>query len=302
MASEHIAPAWRSLKSRLIVGFSLFGVFLAALWLGGLAWAFLMAFASFLAARELVLMMHQARLARPLLPVLIVFGMALMLAGLRGKTSWFMPTLTLAVVGTFLGVLLRGLAMPKTKLPQSGALADIGATLVVLFYLAFLPAHYLLLRLLGGQSLGLGYVLFTALVVMASDIGAYAFGKWLGRTPLLSAISPKKTREGALGGLFFALLVGLTAGPACGIKTTHVLILGSLLVLAAQLGDLVESMMKRDAGVKDTGVLLKAHGGVLDRIDSWLFAAPLAYYYIEWVVLRQGWLWNEAIPFLQKQF
>jgi phosphatidate cytidylyltransferase len=137
-------------------------------------------------------------------------------------------------------------------------------------------------------------------MVVGSDVGAYFAGKRFGRTPLIAAISPKKTREGAIGGVLLSLCFGSLLAPVCHMALWQAMVLAGILAIVAQLGDLVESLMKRDAGVKETGQLLYGHGGVLDRIDSWLFVGPVAYYGIEWLVLRQGWLWQEAIPFFLK--
>lgn len=114
-------------------------------------------------------------------------------------------------------------------------------------------------------------------VIWATDIGAYGFGRWLGQRKLAPAISPGKTWAGAVGGTLGAMGVGVTAVLVMGLPVTPVhALLGSLaLSVAGQAGDLAESMLKREAGVKDSGALIPGHGGLLDRLDSLLFAAPL---------------------------
>ncbi|MGL5033830.1 MAG: phosphatidate cytidylyltransferase, partial [Microcystaceae cyanobacterium] len=117
--------------------------------------------------------------------------------------------------------------------------------------------------------------------IWAADIGAYLMGKWLGRTRL-SDISPKKTVEGAFWGILGSILVAIAGAwylhwPYWEITGA---LLGLLIGIVSLLGDLTESMMKRDAGVKDSGQLIPGHGGILDRTDSYVFTAPLVYYFV----------------------
>jgi phosphatidate cytidylyltransferase len=290
-------------RSRLLIGWSMFALLLASVWFGGVWWSLLILIACGVAIQELLGLLDKTNHVRPSYLVLIVFSAALMLEGVAGKPTWFMPTLTLAVITTFIGLLLRVVQKARQGVSRiGGSMADMGATLMVLFYLAFLPAHWLLLRQLGGNEMGRVYVLYAVLVVVGSDVGAYFTGKRFGRSLLIAEISPKKTREGALGGLLFSLCLGALLAPYCHMAYWQSILLAGILSIVAQLGDLVESLMKRDAGVKETGHILYGHGGVLDRIDSWLFVGPVAYYGIEWLVLQQGWLWQEAIPFFQKYF
>jgi phosphatidate cytidylyltransferase len=117
--------------------------------------------------------------------------------------------------------------------------------------------------------------------IWAADIGAYIMGKWLGKTSL-SSISPKKTVEGALFGIGGSVIVAALG--AWYLDWPYWLVTGSLLGtligIVSLLGDLTESLMKRDAGVKDSGQLIPGHGGILDRTDSYVFTAPLVYYFV----------------------
>ena len=165
------------------------------------------------------------------------------------------------------------------------ALADSAVMLFGVVYISLLLSHLLPLRGLPDGEL---LILFVIGMTWLTDAGAYYVGGLLGRHPLASRISPKKTMEGALGGLVFGVLGSLGAKfwflP--GLSVGDSAVLGVLLGLVGQLGDLVESLWKRSAGVKDSSTLLRAHGGILDKVDSLIFTAPVFYYYL---VLVKGW-------------
>ena len=138
------------------------------------------------------------------------------------------------------------------------------------------PASVALIWMRADPEFGLGRVLFGVLVVWASDIGAYAAGRLFGGPRLAPVISPGKTWSGAVGGLVSAMAVGLAASLIDSDAPVHAMLSAGMLGLAAQLGDLLESAFKRYFGVKDSGTLIPGHGGLLDRLDGMLLAAPLA--------------------------
>ena len=178
--------------------------------------------------------------------------------------------------------------------PKSGKISDIAASIFGLFYLGFLPSYWIKLRGVqtaltnsseGSVSLesfsnssGLYLTLISCLLIVASDIGSYFIGKSFGKRSL-SPISPSKTIEGLIGGIicsisvatFFAFLLNWQNPFLIGI------LYGILVSLMALVGDLIESMMKRDAKIKDSGTFLPGHGGILDRIDSYIFTPCLLY-------------------------
>jgi phosphatidate cytidylyltransferase len=123
------------------------------------------------------------------------------------------------------------------------------------------------------------------LVVWGYDSGAYLSGRWLGRRHLIDHISPSKTVEGLVGGLLAATVAAGIGAALIGLAPWQPLVIGPLVGLGAQAGDLAESMIKRAAGRKESGFLVPGHGGVLDRIDSFLFAAPLL---VAWALLVAG--------------
>jgi len=122
---------------------------------------------------------------------------------------------------------------------------------------------------------GVAWVLMLLIVVWGYDTGAFVTGRWLGRRRLIDHISPSKTLEGLAGGLVAATLAAGIGSAVVGLEAWHPLVLGPLMGLTAQAGDLAESMLKRAAGRKESGFLVPGHGGILDRIDSFLFAAPV---------------------------
>lgn len=122
---------------------------------------------------------------------------------------------------------------------------------------------------------GTSWLLLLILVVWGYDSGAYLTGRWIGRRRLIDHVSPSKTVEGLVGGLVFATIGAGLGAALVGLDPWQPLVLGPLLGLAAQAGDLAESMLKRAAGRKESGFLIPGHGGMLDRVDSFLFAAPV---------------------------
>jgi phosphatidate cytidylyltransferase len=186
-----------------------------------------------------------------------------------------------------LGLLLLFVCSMAQELgrPIADALLRVAAAAFTILYVAWLPSFLLRLRelpLLTGDSYqrGFQWVLFVFLVAWMSDAGAYLVGSIAGRHRLAPSISPSKSVEGALGGLAFAILSGTIAawimrGMLTPLAGAAFGLLGSV---AGQLGDLVESLLKRDAQVKDASGAIPGHGGTLDRFDSVFFAAPLVYF------------------------
>ncbi|MFL5779469.1 MAG: phosphatidate cytidylyltransferase [Chloroflexota bacterium] len=192
---------------------------------------------------------------------LLLIGVGMMLAAVaaftrpdprEGLTSW-MSTIFGALYVALLAFVVRlGHAAPT--LPADAPLAA-----------------------LGGER---GLVLLLVLVVWSYDTGAFLVGRTFGRRKFLTHISPSKTYAGLIGGLIAATIVAGAVLWALGLAPVHALLLGPLAGLAAQAGDLAESVIKRAAGVKDSGSLMPGHGGMLDRIDSFLFAAPVVTLYV----------------------
>jgi phosphatidate cytidylyltransferase len=133
---------------------------------------------------------------------------------------------------------------------------------------------------LGWLGANRAWILALVLVVWTFDTAAYFTGRRFGRHSFMAHISPKKTVEGVVGGAVGAAIVGSVVVAAFGRPWLAGLLFGIVVAAAAQAGDLAESMLKRAAGAKESGALIPGHGGMLDRVDSFLFAAPVAYFYV----------------------
>ena len=158
-------------------------------------------------------------------------------------------------------------------------LVSMSVTLFALFYISWFFSFFVNLRLL---SNGAGLVAFLIMVTKGADIGAYLGGSRFGRSELIPRISPNKTKEGTLTGILFSVLLAAAFGRyLTGFSFLHVVVLGMVLAAIGQVGDLAESLIKRDCGVKDSGTYLSGIGGVLDLVDSLLFTAPVFYFYVK---------------------
>ena len=148
-----------------------------------------------------------------------------------------------------------------------------------LIYIPFLLSYFVLLR---GTDQGLEWIFLALLLTWSADTGAYFAGRFLGKTPLFPRVSPKKTVEGVVGGVLLAVAVsiGYTQQVLPVVDMIHASILGVVLSLSSVVGDLVESLMKRAYGVKDSGNFMPGHGGIIDRLDSLLFTFPITYMYV----------------------
>lgn len=190
---------------------------------------------------------------------------------------------TLSALMAFMWVLFRG---------RQPYIANVATTLLGFVYCGWFPLHLLFLRNMGGDiegwiipsPHGAGYCLLILFAVLVTDTFCYIVGcKW-GKNKLSPVISPNKTIEGSLGGTAMCMVFALGIGLAIGLAWYHTVVLGLLIAIFAQIGDLCESMIKRDAGVKDSSNVLPGHGGFLDRTDSYILTIPVVYYYLQYFV------------------
>ena len=257
-------------------------VLLIVLGFGGLAVAIAVAVITVLAGREVFALLRSA--GHPTLPLLgSVLALSVVVdAAVPGLLEG--SGLLLTAVGI---VLISVAAFTRTD-PRDGLSTWMATTFGALYVsmLAFVlrlghaaPATpgTAPLAVLGAER---GWILLLILAVWSYDTGAYLIGRRFGRERFLVHISPSKTYAGLVGGIVVATVVVGILLFGLGQPVWHALILGPIAALAAQAGDLAESMLKRAAGAKDSGTLIPGHGGMLDRVDSFLFAAPVVTLYV----------------------
>ncbi|MFH0826415.1 MAG: phosphatidate cytidylyltransferase [Candidatus Omnitrophota bacterium] len=178
--------------------------------------------------------------------------------------------------------LLFLILMQFRRRENSGVIVGISTTLFGILYVSWFLSFLIKIRYLAG---GLGLISSILLITKLGDIGAYLVGSRFGKRPLIPRISPNKSVEGALGGLIFSILGALLSRAFLGFAYGHLFFLGLFFGLLSQLGDLSESLMKRDCQVKDSGSIFPGLGGALDSVDSLLFTAPVFYFYMS-IILK----------------
>ncbi len=202
------------------------------------------------------------------------------LGGLQDRSPGL--ALEFLLFGYVLGVAVIALGSRRsiTETLSSISVSAAGLLFVVLPFSAVVRLH-------GVDGLGPRLLLFTVVLVWAGDTAAYFVGRGIGRWKMAPRISPNKTWEGAGANFLGALLVAAAFAYGSIIPPVHMLAMAAVGSIAGQIGDLFESTWKRSAGVKDSGTILPGHGGMLDRIDALILAAPAVWYYFEWVVMRK---------------
>lgn len=199
---------------------------------------------------------------------------------------------TIAVLPAVLTGLLVTCLVVEILRRQRAPIVNVGATVFGAVYVGWLLSYIVVLRGLPGTlniwgqqvQAGAAFVLYIFLCTWASDTGAYFIGRSYGRTKIAPKLSPNKTVEGCVAAMVSTVLASALFGWVIGLPYGHALLLGAIFGVVAQLGDLSESAIKREIGIKDFGVMFPGHGGILDRFDSMLFTGPAAYYYITLLV------------------
>lgn len=280
------------LAKRVLFAIAAIPVVAGAVWLGDAPLTVLLSVAAALAAWEYVRMAVAAG-SRPSMVWTVVLAAALPLAVHAARLGYALPPLS------WLALLIPALlsSMLWTRGSDGKPMSSAAMTVFGALYTGGMLAFVYALRYHRFTVDALGGTLFVALPVVLTwlnDSGAFFFGKAFGKKKLMPSVSPGKTWAGAVGALGVSvlstwLLVRFVIGPATGLGMTMggVVIFGLAISAAAQVGDLVESMLKREAGVKDSSSLIPGHGGVLDRVDSLLFTVPLAYVLLDYL-LRMG--------------
>lgn len=173
--------------------------------------------------------------------------------------------------------LLVLILMQFRRRDNSGVVIDISTTIFGILYVSWFFSFIIRIRYLDN---GMWLVAALLIITKSGDIGAYLFGSRFGKTPLIPRISPNKSVEGAVAGLIFSAAGAYVCRGALGLSAVHAVVLGLSFGILGQLGDLSESLIKRDCQVKDSGTVFPGMGGVLDQIDSLLFTAPVFYLFM----------------------
>ena len=245
-------------------------------WLGGWWFTVFVALSAGIAVWELLRLMAISSSGQPLYWLGVPVTMLLVLeGGLPQNSMRLQAFLTLVIL-----VGLTASLFPKRKTAPTDLLLTLGAS----FYLGMTLRFLVLLR--NGEA-GLAWLILTALMVWAMDSGAYFIGVSFGKHKLYPRISPKKSWEGFFGGWASGILLAALLGPMIlpAMSWWQGAIVGAIAGVAGPLGDFSESLFKRQAGVKDSSHLIPGHGGAFDRLDSFIFVAPVVYLFVQFM----GW-------------
>jgi len=263
---------------RVITGIIISIISIAAIICGGAYLYALLLVIITLCSKEFVKILRHKGF-HPSLSIVLFFAIVFTTLTFFHRFDMVSSMLTLTIVASFLVVLFRG---------RQPYIVNVATTILGALYCGWLPCHLLLIRQIGLNRIsafqvefnqGLFLLLMVFLAIALTDIGAYYFGVKFGKHKLAEVISPKKTIEGAIGGAVCAILSSSLAVFYTDLTIIEAVVGGCIVTLSAQLGDLSESLIKRDAGVKDSSDILPGHGGMLDRFDGYIFAMPVAYYY-----------------------
>jgi len=269
---------------------------------GGIALLALVSIVIYLGSKEYVEILKNKGFF-PSFKVIIFSDVILAFLSYFNRFDLMTVAFTLCSIGAFIWVLFKG---------RQPYIANVATTILGFVYGGWFPLHLLFLRSLNAdnyqgflklnvQNDGLGYVFLLVACIILTDTGCYYFGKKFGKHKLAPIVSPKKTIEGSIGGTFCAIVGAFIIGYFIKLAWYHCLIVGLLIAAFAQIGDLTESLIKRDAGVKDSGNLLPGHGGFLDRTDSYALTIPITFYYFKYFVVSNQ-LWFDFIHFVKGFF
>jgi phosphatidate cytidylyltransferase len=256
------------LRTRIITALVGVPVLIGLLYLGGVYWQGFMTLLVVIALFEYFTMMRNKGYKPMILPTLFIAGILLF----RGQLEIYLPGLFF--IGLFLMVLVLVISYPRFCLQD----------MVFSFFGAFYIGYLFSFALAFAESERLfPYILLVFIMTWASDVGGYLFGKLWGKTKLSPQLSPGKTWEGAIGAVLLTVALAICFNSIVrmeNINFFYTLVIGVLASVTAQVGDLLESAIKRYFEVKDSGHIIPGHGGVLDRFDSFMLLLPVVYYFL----------------------
>lgn len=257
--------------TRMLTGLIMGTIALSCIMYGKLALLALLLFVIFSASREYVKILENKGFY-PSLKVMFIAQLLVAIIAYFQRLDLVTVALTFGVIAAFMWVLFRG---------RQPYIANVATTVLGMIYCGWFPLHLIFLRNLSNEQFsdGLGFVIIMFSAVLLTDIGCYYAGRHLGKHKLAPVVSPNKTIEGSIGGALCAIAGCIVIGNFIGVEWYMSTVAGILCTTFAQIGDLCESLIKRDAGVKDSGHCLPGHGGFLDRTDSFIFTIPVMYYF-----------------------
>ena len=279
--------------TRMLTGFILGTISMACIIKSGVLLLLLLYVFVFFASREYVKILEH----KGFYPSLKVIWLAEAVFGLIAYYQRYdLTALTLTVFSiiSFMWVLFRG---------RQPYIANAATTILGFIYCGWFPLHLMFLRELSSDRFhdGLGFVVMMFTAILLTDIGCYYAGRHLGKHKLAPVVSPNKTIEGSIGGMISAVVGAVIVSYFIEYEWYYAVIIGLICTVFAQIGDLCESLIKRDAGVKDSGDTLPGHGGFLDRTDSFIFTIPVMYYFCKYFVFSNH-LVNDIVNLIKGLF
>ena len=275
--------------TRMLTGFIMGSIAMVCIMLGGIALLGLLTVVIFFASKEYVKILEHKGFY-PSLKIMLASEALLAIITYFDRTEYVALALTLCTFAAFLWVLFRG---------RQPYIANVSTTILGFVYCGYFPLHLQLLRDISSEQYndGLGFVVMMFTAILLTDVGCYYAGTRCGKHKLAPVISPNKTIEGSVGGAICAVTGALIVGYFIGVEWYLSVIAGLICTVFAQIGDLCESLIKRDAGVKDSGNLLPGHGGFLDRTDSFVFTIPVMFYFCKYFIFS-----NDIMNYLKGLF
>lgn len=262
--------------TRMLTGFIMGTIAMGCIMLGGVPLLILLSAIIFFASKEYVQILEHKGFY-PSLKIILASEAILAVITYFDRVEYVASALILCTFAAFLWVLFRG---------RQPYIANVATTILGFVYCGYFPLHLLLLRDISSCEYndGLGFVVMMFTAILLTDVGCYYAGSKFGKHKLAPVVSPNKTIEGSIGGAVCAVIGALVIGYFIGVEWYMSVLAGFFCTMFAQIGDLCESLIKRDAGVKDSGNSLPGHGGFLDRTDSFIFTIPVMYYFCKYFI------------------
>ena len=262
--------------TRMLTGFIMGTIAMGCIMLGGIPLLILLSLIIFFASKEYVKILEHKGFY-PSLKIILLAEALLAIITYLDRAEYVASALILCTLTAFMWVLFRG---------RQPYIANVATTILGFVYCGYFPLHLQLLRDMNSSQYhdGLGFVVMMFTSILLTDVGCYYAGTRFGKHKLAPVVSPNKTIEGSVGGAVSAVIGALIVGYFIGVQWYVSFFAGLLCTTFAQIGDLCESLLKRDAGVKDSGNSLPGHGGFLDRTDSFIFTIPVMYYFCKYFV------------------